>query len=436
MLLSFTFLRFWFRDSPKNLIVFFASLNNAFLQLFSLPLLIKTYFKPWKNEYREGLVGFSIGIGIFIKTLVILVDLILFLALILLETGFVIGFIAWPIAGFFLLNNLPLFFLSIVCVVAIFFLCKKRPPFDLQKSSKSTEELITSFLKRKEILFFLQKAEINAKEVVFTEIPKENILKNITGEITPLDFFAAYILLTEEKTKLLFQKQLKKEDVDNILYWAKSTFPDNKNKSFRVNFWGEGIGESWVNGWTLETSKYMADITSGAVNKKPMVLGRDEEYKEVIEALSENKSCLLIGEPGSGRESLVKTLAYDSFVGNLQGNLRHLRFFELLADALLAGAQNQGQLEERLKNVIAEISHSGNIIIYIPNFENILGASTFNTDLSGALIPYLQKGMLKIIANITPSSYKKFVEPKHTLTSVFEFIQFAEPSPEDRKSVV
>src|SRR3989304_5585416 len=164
----------------------------------------------------------------------------------------------------------------------------------------------------------------------------------------------------------------------------------------------------------------MVDITSEAINKKAMIFGREVEYKETVEALSQNKSCLLVGEPGSGRGSFVRALAYESFTGSLKGNLYHQRFFQLLADALLAGAQNQGQLEERLKNVITEISHAGNVIIYIPNFENITGASTFNTDLSGALIPYLQKGVIRIIANVTPSSYKTFIEPKLTLASVFE----------------
>jgi ATP-dependent Clp protease ATP-binding subunit ClpC len=428
MLLPLEFLKFWFETAPVELVGFFGSLNKAFLQLSSLPLLVKTFFKPWKNEYREGLVGFSIGMGIFIKTFVIITDVILLIALILFEACFVLGFLAWPIATFFLLNKFPLFFLSLLCIFVVFFLFKKNKPLNLGKSQKTTRELIEDFLERKDIEFFLQKAEIDKKEIAFAEISKENVLKNIDGQVTSLDFFVSYILLTENQTKLLFQKQLKKEDVANILYWTKSTFPDNSGKPFRINFWGEGVGESWVSGWTLETSKYMVDITSDAVNEKPMVLGRDEEYKDVIEALSGNKSCLLVGEPGSGRESLVKALAYESFVGNLKGNLYHQRFFELLTDALLAGAQNQGQLEERLENIITEISHAGNVIIFIPNFENILGASTFNTDLSGALIPYLERGKIRMVANITPTSYKKFVEPKHTLNNVFEFIKFAEPN--------
>lgn len=80
-----------------SLVKFFFSLNRAFLELFSLPLLIKTFFKPWKNEYRQGLVGFSIGMGMFIKTLVIIVDVIFLLLILSLEATVVIGFIFLPV---------------------------------------------------------------------------------------------------------------------------------------------------------------------------------------------------------------------------------------------------------------------------------------------------------------------------------------------------
>ncbi|OGH24109.1 MAG: hypothetical protein A3B47_04545 [Candidatus Levybacteria bacterium RIFCSPLOWO2_01_FULL_39_24] len=424
-MLPLRFLRFWFVDFPNKLIIFFVSLNNAFLQLFSLPLLIKTYFKPWKNEYRQGLVGFSIGMGMFIKTWVIVADVILLLLLLLLEFLFIISFISWPVLTVLLYKDPILFFLSVLWILAIFSIFKPKKSWVDYISGKSTQQIIKELLSRQDISFVLQKAEIAKSEVQLIDFSKEELFKNVDNN-NPLDFFASYLLLTEEKTKLFFNKKLKTEDLKNITAWAKSVFPQ-VSQPFRVDFWGEGIGESWVSGWTLETSKYMTDITSYAVNKKPMVLGRDKEYKEVVEALSRNKSCLLVGNPGSGRGSFVNALAYDSFVGNLQGNLRHQRFFELLVDALLAGAVNQGELEKRLESIITEISHSGNIIIYIPNFENILGASTFNTNLSGALIPYLQKGVIRIIANVTPSSYKKFIEPKLTLASVFETAKFEEP---------
>ncbi len=102
-LLPLNFLKFWFIEAPASILSFFLSLNKAFLQLFSLPLLVKTYFKPWKNEYRQGLVGFSIAMGMFIKTFVILADLVLFLFLLIIELVAVISFLLWPFATVYLL---------------------------------------------------------------------------------------------------------------------------------------------------------------------------------------------------------------------------------------------------------------------------------------------------------------------------------------------
>lgn len=101
--LPLIFLKFWFFEAPKGLLAFFGSVNHAFLRLFSLPLLIKTFFRPWKNEYREGLVGFSIGMGMFIKTFVILVDTFLLLSILLLELIMLIGFIGLPLIAVLLL---------------------------------------------------------------------------------------------------------------------------------------------------------------------------------------------------------------------------------------------------------------------------------------------------------------------------------------------
>lgn len=98
----FTFLKFWYLEAPVNILKFFVSLNKAFFGVFSLPLMVRTFFRPWKNEYREGLVRFSIVMGMAIKTLFILADLVLFLGLILAEAGFFTFFLLLPILTFIL----------------------------------------------------------------------------------------------------------------------------------------------------------------------------------------------------------------------------------------------------------------------------------------------------------------------------------------------
>jgi hypothetical protein len=95
-------LNFWYLEAPKNIFRFFLSLNKIFLGVFSLSLMLKTFFRPWKNEYREGLIGFSIFMGIAIKSMFILADLIILSGLILFEIFFLVIFLAWPILMFIL----------------------------------------------------------------------------------------------------------------------------------------------------------------------------------------------------------------------------------------------------------------------------------------------------------------------------------------------
>lgn len=97
------FFKFWYLEAPIGLIKYFTSLNYALLKKLSLPLLLLTFFKPWKNEYRQGLVGFSIIMGVIIKSLLISFDLSIFLMLLIAEVLFLFIFVIWPIGTVFLL---------------------------------------------------------------------------------------------------------------------------------------------------------------------------------------------------------------------------------------------------------------------------------------------------------------------------------------------
>jgi hypothetical protein len=79
------------------------SVNHVLLQILSLQLLIRTFFKPLKNEYRKGLVGFSIVFGIILKSALIFADLIIFGLTILIEVVLLGLFILWPFLSFYIL---------------------------------------------------------------------------------------------------------------------------------------------------------------------------------------------------------------------------------------------------------------------------------------------------------------------------------------------
>lgn len=308
------------------------------------------------------------------------------------------------------------------------------------QTQSTTANVVKELIKLKEIKFIIEKTDSTTNEIALNEIDRTNlqdnafaISKELKGKfVTAMDLFVSYLLLTEPTTKFLFNKKLKDQDIKNILLWARNTFPKEEiTKSAEVTFAGEGIAESWVYGWTVETQKYMLDLSNEFIKEKMDAVGRQNEYNQMLEALYKNGSVILVGDAGSGKESAVKQLATESFNGKLSGNLFHQKIFQLMVDAFMAGAENQGELEERLDAIIDEVSHSGNVVIYIPEFQNILGSSTFHLDISGAIIPYLQKGKIRIVAAVTPGAYKKFIEPMHTLLDPFTVINFSEPSKQE-----
>lgn len=97
-LISYPFyvLSFWYKDAVIGILKFYRDFNQYIVRLLSLPLMLQTFFKPLKNEYRSGLVGFSIGMGIFIKSCLILVDLLILLFFITIEIGVLLLFLVAP----------------------------------------------------------------------------------------------------------------------------------------------------------------------------------------------------------------------------------------------------------------------------------------------------------------------------------------------------
>jgi hypothetical protein len=96
--LPLAFLKFWYFTAPFALFGFFASVNHSFLQAFSLPLLLRTFFQPAKHEYRKGFIGFSIGMGMALKTPIIIVDMLLLSLLLAAELVVIMGFLLFPVA--------------------------------------------------------------------------------------------------------------------------------------------------------------------------------------------------------------------------------------------------------------------------------------------------------------------------------------------------
>lgn len=376
----------------------------------------------------------------------------------LIRLTFFLLLVSWILYQFS--NNqpprMPLFFLNLFLINEIFFRYKistVTPHITVQKnngknvfdsftlpalkifiSEIKTPSIVAGLIKNPQIRCFMQKTNMTEKDIKIHPIEPKilassalEVAKTFNGKfVTTFDIFLAYLILTEPDDKLLFAKQLKTEDLNNLVNWLKFEFPDEENPpKKRMHFTGGGIGETLISGWTPEAKKYVTNFTDKALSNRSMITGREKEFKMMLEGLikAENNNILLVGNTGSGKENLIKALAYNSFEGNLGAFLNYRRVLQLMLGTFIAGASNRNELESRLQTIITEISHAVNVILYIPEFQNIMGASAYNLDISGALMPYLQSGNLPVIATMTTGNYKTYLQ-RNPVKDVFTVIEF------------
>jgi hypothetical protein len=100
--LPFAIIKFWYLEAPVSIFNFFTLINRGFFDIFSLPLMVKTFFKPWKNEYRKGFIGFSRAMGMFFKSIFIAADLFMLFFIFLFEFSAMLIFLLFPVVILYL----------------------------------------------------------------------------------------------------------------------------------------------------------------------------------------------------------------------------------------------------------------------------------------------------------------------------------------------
>ena len=192
---------------------------------------------------------------------------------------------------------------------------------------------------------------------------------------------------------------------------------------------GTGIGSSSY------LSKYCVDLMAAAPERLLPVINRDRETRMVMEVLgSRSKSnVLIVGDAGVGKTALVYGLAWDIVNKKVPSFLEGARIFELDNASLIAGATYKGEIEDRLKNVLKELRHIENSILFIDEIHVLLDSRQGNSGAGNILKPELSRGDLTVIGATTIDEYRKIIEPDHAFSRRFEVVQVNEP---DLKSAI
>ena len=181
---------------------------------------------------------------------------------------------------------------------------------------------------------------------------------------------------------------------------------------------------------------YCTNLTDRAKNGKlDSIIGRESEISRAIQILcrrTKNNPCL-IGEPGVGKTAIAEGLAIRIAKGQVPARLADKEIYLLDLTALVAGTQFRGQFEGRIKGLVDEVKHEGNIILFIDEVHNLVGTGDSEGTMNAANIlkPALSRGEIQVIGATTFNEYRKYIEKDAALERRFQPIKIEEPSIDD-----
>jgi ATP-dependent Clp protease ATP-binding subunit ClpC len=207
----------------------------------------------------------------------------------------------------------------------------------------------------------------------------------------------------------------------------------------------QGGGGGGAQGEKAKSSKLLDQFgrnftKQASEGKLDPVVGRQTEIERIMQILSrrQKNNPVLIGEPGVGKTAVVEGLAQRIASGQVPELLKGKQIYSLDLAALVAGSKYRGEFEERLKKVMKEIMQRGDIILFIDELHNLVGAGAAEgaIDAASILKPALARGELQTIGATTLDEYRKYLERDAALERRFQQIRVEEPSVDDTVQIL
>jgi ATP-dependent Clp protease ATP-binding subunit ClpC len=283
------------------------------------------------------------------------------------------------------------------------------------------------------------------------KLPAKNFSGLGLGEVYQTAYDLAYeagfksIWAAHLITALLKLKGVRYEDAYQGLLWEKRKkgwlrAPFIWEREYEVGPIG-GVNRGWTGRVTPVLDRYSTDLTLEAVKGRlRLMIGKEKPFAEVARVLSRvrKSNALLVGPPGSGKNSLVEGIAQAVIRGAEAEAFRGRRVIALDTGALVAGAKSQGELGERLQEIIKEIELSRGIILFVDEIHNLVvaGGEIETAFVFNAFRPHLATGKLQLIGATSWENYRKYVAPNEAFAQAFELVEVPAATKEESVEII
>lgn len=328
----------------------------------------------------------------------------------------------------------------------------------LQKAEKS--QTYDPFFSNEKIAFLLKKCELDKQDfksklgafpnVEYWKILRKafDLAKEHSCRYVEIEhIFLALLEFTPQIDRTLLSFGSSLEDIKEALIWI----VDERERLSRVFFWQEdyklgklgGFGRGMTGRVTPVLDSVSTDYTELAKRGQIRgIIAHRDEIKRIATLLSgsQKPNVLIIGQPGSGKTSIVKGIAQEIVEGTEYKDISNKRIVSIESSLLLAGAKNSGDLAAKFKKIMEEVYGSGDIILFFDEIHNLVaGVSGDSTDISGVysiLEPYLSTGKIQVISATNRETYRKYIEPNGAFARLFNIVDIEPSSAEETKNIL
>jgi ATP-dependent Clp protease ATP-binding subunit ClpC len=400
---------------------------------FSIPLLVRTLFSPFKRTYRvKHIPGFSFQdlfdrltfntvsrvIGAVVRMSVIICG-VFSLVVVALLGG--IGIVLWVI-----LPGLTL-------------------PFYLQarsgysrytpKDFEQLPELVTRLLQTPWGKFFLFRTGIPGKDIITNAVPDSIVVPPAAVEGVQNAFLTVFDR-SPQLQGYFFNRGMTREDILWVSQWYDRVVLEIQKKRA---FWQRdyllhipSIGKTWNYGYTPTLDAYVSDLSEDLLPFNRFY-GRTQEIETIEHILCQRSgnNLLLVGDPGVGKHTLLTYLARLIKEGRVYPAIEGKRLLFCHLERLFSAERDAIQRKSTLTSVLDEAVMAGNVILVIDEFDRFISAGQDRIDLSDVFFHHLQSNRMQMVALMSPDAYQRYVKPNTTLGNLFGLVEL-EPINRDK----
>ncbi len=243
----------------------------------------------------------------------------------------------------------------------------------------------------------------------------KNALAHRRPHISVIELFAESYRSDEFLQELFYSVDVEKKELENVITWMRINEElRERYDAFRkaASFKPTGsINRAYTSVQTPFLDMVSQDITKSAVyNRLPMLIGRKKEVNEIFRSIEGgNRSVVLVGEPGTGKNTIVSGIAQLMVEERVPDILKDKRLVKLSIPHIVS-AQGGSGAEERILIALQEVARSGNVVIVIEGIEQMFKGAVSGIDLSTVLASELDKGYTFVIATTNPRAYTQVIE--------------------------